>query len=429
MKFKKSTQILFASALILATGVAVYEGTIAPDRQAAKLLQQQVFNFEVDRVATLTVKTVERTLQFDRLPPEEDSTTPRWQFQAIEAAEKSEIQTDPIPAKEAYVSFLLDALVNARSDRTLTVTESELGEYGLDEPQAIVEVKLDDETTHQIQLGERDFSESLVYAIADVPTEETTDFSVLLVSTNLENGINRSLSEWQADEEETSEPQPTPAEDKATEETPPTPQPDASEPPPEASETETTSSEDAAIEETPPTPQPEASEPPPEASETETTPSEDKATEETPPTPQPGASEPPPEASETETTPSEDAAIEETPPTPEPEASEPPPEASETETTPSEDEATEETPPTPEPEASEPPPEASETETTPSEDEAIEATPPDTTETIPTEDEATEETEASSESEQTPEAQTPETTQNLEESGNSELPSEASSDP
>ena len=367
MKFKKSTQILFASALILATGVAVYEGTIAPDRQAAKLLQQQVFNFEVDRVATLTVKTVERTLQFDRLPPEEDSTTPRWQFQAIEAAEKSEIQKDPIPAKEAYVSFLLDALVNARSDRTLTVTESELGEYGLDEPQAIVEVKLDDETTHQIQLGERDFSESLVYAIADVPTEETTDFSVLLVSTNLENGINRSLSEWQADEEETSEPQPTPAEDKAT--------------------------------------------------------------EETPPTPQPGASEPPPEASETETTPSEDAAIEETPPTPEPEASEPPPEASETETTPSEDEATEETPPTPEPEASEPPPEASETETTPSEDEAIEATPPDTTETIPTEDEATEETEASSESEQTPEAQTPETTQNLEESGNSELPSEASSDP
>ena len=279
MKFKKSTQILFASALILATGVAVYEGTIAPDRQAAKLLQQQVFNFEVDRVTTLTVKTPERTLQFDRLPPEEDSTTPRWQFQAIEAAEKSEIQTDPIPAKEAYVSFLLDALVNARSDRTLTVTESELGEYGLDEPQAIVEVKLDDETTHQIQLGERDFSESLVYAIADVPTEETTDFSVLLVSTNLENGINRSLSEWQADEEETSEPQPTPAEDKATEETPPTPQPDASEPPPEASETETTSSEDAAIEETPPTPDTNTSEPPPDT--TETIPTEDEAIEET----------------------------------------------------------------------------------------------------------------------------------------------------
>ena len=299
MKFKKSTQILFASALILATGVAVYEGTIAPDRQAAKLLQQQVFNFEVDRVATLTVKTVERTLQFDRLPPEEDSTTPRWQFQAIEAAEKSEIQKDPIPAKEAYVSFLLDALVNARSDRTLTVTESELGEYGLDEPQAIVEVKLDDETTHQIQLGERDFSESLVYAIADVPTEETTDFSVLLVSTNLENGINRSLSEWQADEEETSEPQPTPAEDKATEETPPTPQPGASEPPPEASETETTPSEDAAIEETPPTPEPEASEPPPEASETETTPSEDEAIEATPP-------------DTTETIPTEDEATEET---------------------------------------------------------------------------------------------------------------------
>ena len=279
MKFKKSTQILFASALILATGVAVYEGTIAPDRQAAKLLQQQVFNFEVDRVTTLTVKTPERTLKFDRLPPEEDSTTPRWQFQVVEASDESEIQKDPIPAKEAYVSFLLDALVNARSDRTLTVTESELGEYGLDEPQAIVEVKLDDETTHQIQLGERDFSESLVYAIADVPTEETTDFSVLLVSTNLENGINRSLSEWQADEEETSEPQPTPAEDKATEETPPTPQPDASEPPPEASETETTSSEDAAIEETPPTPDTNTSEPPPDT--TETIPTEDEATEET----------------------------------------------------------------------------------------------------------------------------------------------------
>ena len=226
MKFKKSTQILFASALILATGVAVYEGTIAPDRQAAKLLQQQVFNFEVDRATTLTVETVDRTLKFDRLPPEDDSTTPRWQFQVVEASDESEIQPDPIPAKEAYVSFLLDALVNARSDRILTVTKSELGEYGLDEPQAIVEVTLDDETTHQIQLGERDFSESLVYAIADFPTEETTDLSVLLVSTNLENGINRSLSEWQADEEKTSEEpptEPTPSEDKATEETSPTP--------------------------------------------------------------------------------------------------------------------------------------------------------------------------------------------------------------
>ena len=367
MKFKKSTQILFASALILATGVAVYEGTIAPDRQAAKLLQQQVFNFEVDRVTTLTVKTPERTLKFDRLPPEEDSTTPRWQFQVVEASDESEIQKDPIPAKEAYVSFLLDALVNAKSDRILTVTQSELGEYGLDEPQAIVEVKLDDETPHQIQLGERDFSESLVYAIADIPTEETTDLSVLLVSTNLENGINRSLSEWQADEEETSKPQPTPAEDEATEETPPTPEPDAS--------------------------------------------------------------ESPPEDSDSQATPTEDEAIEETPPTPETDASESPPEDSDSQATPTEDEATEETPPTPEPDASELSPEASDSQATPTEDEAIEETPPDRTEATPTEDEATEEIEASSESEQTPETQTPETTPNPEESGNSELPSEASSEP
>ena len=380
MKFKKSTQILFASALILATGVAVYEGTIAPDRQAAKLLQQQVFNFEVDRVTTLTVKTPERTLKFDRLPPEEDSTTPRWQFQVVEASDESEIQKDPIPAKEAYVSFLLDALVNAKSDRILTVTQSELGEYGLDEPQAIVEVKLDDETPHQIQLGERDFSESLVYAIADIPTEETTDLSVLLVSTNLENGINRSLSEWQADEEETSKPQPTPAEDEATEETPPTPEPDASESPPEDSDSQATPAEDEAIEETPPTPDTDTSEPPPEDSDSEATPAEDKAIEETPPTPEPDVSEPPAEASDSEATPPKDAATEEN-------------------------------------------------QATPAEDEAIEETPPDRTEATPTEDEATEEIEASSESEQTPETQTPETTPNPEESGNSELPSEASSEP
>ncbi|MBE9040336.1 DUF4340 domain-containing protein [Oscillatoriales cyanobacterium LEGE 11467] len=272
MKFKKSTQILFAVALVLATGVAVYEGTIAPERQAAELQERQVFDFEVDRVTSLTVETPDRTLQFDRLPPEEDSTEFRWQFQVLEASDQSEIQKTPIPAKEAYVSFLSDALVNANSDRILSVAASELGEYGLDEPQAEIEVKLDDETIHQIQLGKRDFSESLVYAIADLPAEETTARSVLLVSTNLENSVNRSLSEWQSDREETPAPVVSPTPFKTSEpadtdanEIEVIPESEASPTPTNSEEIEATetieepleSTQTPEIETTEPTPQPE----------------------------------------------------------------------------------------------------------------------------------------------------------------------------
>ncbi|MDY6937437.1 MAG: DUF4340 domain-containing protein [Cyanobacteriota bacterium] len=335
MKFKKSTQILFASALVLAAGVAVYEGTIAPERQAAQLQQQQVFNFEIDRVVALTLETPDRTLQFERLPAEDEEniTEPRWEFQVVEAADESEIQKTPVLAKNAYILFLLDALTNAKSDRILSVAPNELGEYGLDEPQAKIDVKFEDEATAQIQLGKRDFSESFIYAIADSqtesPTESTaespTDLSVLLISTNIENGVNRSLSEWQADEEATQTPPATeakPADATSEGEANPESEPSPPSPDTEATETPPTNVEDGEATEN--LAEPQESEPPEASSETENQP-------ESIPNPEdPNAEEPTvPEAVETPSeTPNEPPPVETTEPTPESET----PETSEAET-------------------------------------------------------------------------------------------------
>jgi Domain of unknown function (DUF4340) len=206
MRFKRSTQILFASALVLATGIAVYEGTIVPDRQEQEIKQQQVFSFTDEQVKSLLLTTPDLILQFDRLPPQPNSIQPRWQFTILNSSQKSDLKdTKPQPANEAYVSFLIDLLVSAKSDRVLSVSPEKKPEYGLDRPQATIEVKLEGDRTHSMALGGRDFSANFLYAIADPPADAKANLSVLLVSSNFENGVNRPLSEWKAEPEKPKE--------------------------------------------------------------------------------------------------------------------------------------------------------------------------------------------------------------------------------
>ena len=109
------------------------------------------------------------------------------------------------PANDAYVSYLTNLLVTSGRDRALEVSPDQLSEYGLDRPQATVEIRLKSQQTHTLRLGSANFDRTSLYAQVD-PTQETADaIAVLLVPSDFENAINRSLTEWQAQNKEDAE--------------------------------------------------------------------------------------------------------------------------------------------------------------------------------------------------------------------------------
>lgn len=186
MKLKRSTLILLLLAVGLGGFVYFYEIQGATQRQEAKDEQQQIFSFREDQVQSLTVKNQDQILRFER---SNSSGTTKWQMKV----------PSNTPASDGSVAYLLDLLVNGKSDRTLQVPVTQLQEYGLQKPQTTVEVKLNNQKKHRLILGQPNFNSSFLYAQADPVSQPTGQVNVLLVSTNFENAVNRPLSEWQLD--------------------------------------------------------------------------------------------------------------------------------------------------------------------------------------------------------------------------------------
>ena len=199
MKLQRTTLILLLLAAGLGGFVYYYEIQGATQRQEAKEQQQQIFSFREDQVQSLTIKNKDQILRFER---SKGAGEPKWQM-------KSPSNT---PASDASVAYLLDLLVSGKSDRTLAVPVAQLQEYGLQEPQVTVEVKLNTQETHRLILGQPNFNRSFLYAQADPPVQPSGQVNVLLVSTNFENAVNRPLSEWkqnrQSQDRETTQPTP-----------------------------------------------------------------------------------------------------------------------------------------------------------------------------------------------------------------------------
>jgi Domain of unknown function (DUF4340) len=209
MKFKKSTVLLFASALVLGTSIFIYEVTIAPQMEANKLERQKVFDFEMAQVKSLTLETPERTLEFIRVQSQPESAEPKWEMKVLESSTKSELNDrNSIQANEAYVSFLISLLVNAQSDRQIPLSADRKVEYGLDKPQATIDFTLKNDKRYKLVLGKRDFSDNFLYAIANPPDDANAKLSAILLPINFENGINRPLSEWKAETETTEQTKP-----------------------------------------------------------------------------------------------------------------------------------------------------------------------------------------------------------------------------
>ncbi|WP_066378605.1 MULTISPECIES: DUF4340 domain-containing protein [unclassified Anabaena] len=183
MKLPRTTLILVLLALGLGGFVYFYEIQGATQRQEAKENKQQIFSFAEDDVQSLSIQTEKLTLNLERNP---QSSNPKWLL-------KSPVSE---PAHEPIVAYLTDLLVKGKSDRTLSVPANQAADFGLDQPQATININLKNQKTHQLILGKSDFNNRFVYAQADPNTQPDGNINVLLVSTDFNNAVNRELAEW-----------------------------------------------------------------------------------------------------------------------------------------------------------------------------------------------------------------------------------------
>lgn len=233
MKLQKTTWMLLIVALFLGGFVYFYEIVGTPQREAAKEAEKQLFSFEEDEIQRVNIYIGEDSLKFERVSEPE----PGWRM------------TEPkdVPASDPSVAFLLNLLVEGKSDRIIpNVSPENLKEYGLDQPQAMVTVRLKNDETHEILLGKADFNNSFLYAQIDPFSDKSQQSNVFLVPMDFEYAVNRPLSEWEQPQEtitEETESSDTESEESTSETAPATEEKEPSEsqaqPTPNNSDTET----------------------------------------------------------------------------------------------------------------------------------------------------------------------------------------------
>lgn len=210
MKFQATTIGLVAIAILLGGVVYFTESRNSSDPTAEEGAGGKIFSFEESQIQAFTVETPDQTISFEK------DDAGQWQMQEPEQG----------TASDAAVAYLLNLLTTGESDRTLTTTVSNTAEFGLDEPSATIDVELDNQETHQLILGTANFDGSAIYAQADPesnsestseqPAEteaeeaeiEEAEITVLQVSPDLQNAVNRPLEDWrsQTNPEATGEP-------------------------------------------------------------------------------------------------------------------------------------------------------------------------------------------------------------------------------
>jgi hypothetical protein len=186
MKLPKTTLILILLALGLGGFVYFHEIKNKTQPTVINTQKQKIFSFTAADVQSLTIKVKDTTLQIEK---RNTSEKPQWEI-------KSPISA---LANDAIVSYLMDLLVEGKSERTVLVTPSDLSEFGLDKPVATIDIKLKNQQSHQLILGKGDFNNQFLYAQAD----GNKNRNLLLVSKDFVNAVNRDISEWKQTAEKT----------------------------------------------------------------------------------------------------------------------------------------------------------------------------------------------------------------------------------
>ncbi|MBV6627734.1 MAG: DUF4340 domain-containing protein [Rivularia sp. (in: Bacteria)] len=198
MKLQRTTLVLVLLAILLGGFVYFYEFQWKSQQAEVKKKQQQLFSFKEDDVKNLKITTPSDTITLERAP-ESDKT--KW------------LMKSPVmgPANDGTVAYLLNLLETEKSERTLDSSASQLSEFGLKQPQATIDITLNNQKTHKLVLGNKpSFNNQLVYARKNLATKPDGSNEVILVSAKFENAVKRSLSEWKAVDNQEKTPSATP---------------------------------------------------------------------------------------------------------------------------------------------------------------------------------------------------------------------------
>ncbi|MEO1068337.1 MAG: DUF4340 domain-containing protein [Cyanobacteria bacterium J06638_6] len=185
MKFQRSTIILVGVAFLLGAGVLIAESqrTRAPESATQGESTEPILIFEETDVVTLVVDRGNETLIF------EQDNAGNWQM----------VEPEEALAEPGAIAFLLSRLNTDSPLQTVTMQPDQFTEFGFNAPEGIVTMTLQDGTEHELILGGPDFSGGANYAIVDPdpwPPETGQAASVLVVTRDVANGINRPLEEW-----------------------------------------------------------------------------------------------------------------------------------------------------------------------------------------------------------------------------------------
>ena len=200
MKLQKSTLALLIGAIALTFGVVVYETQVSSGPQAEDAEGERLFTrnqaFEETDVQRLTLTRGDETLVFEQNLDNPDIEI-SWRM----------VEPEATLAEPAAIAYLLNILTTDPSLQTLTATPEQLTQYGLDDPDATLELLLADETTHTVKVGGTDFSGDNRYVQVD--DGET----VYVVAGGITNGVERPVEEWiavtEAEDEDAAADEPT----------------------------------------------------------------------------------------------------------------------------------------------------------------------------------------------------------------------------
>ncbi|WP_414624922.1 DUF4340 domain-containing protein [Calothrix sp. CCY 0018] len=197
MKIQRTTLGLVLIAILLGGFVYFYEFHLKAQQEAVKKKQQQLFSFKEEDVKNLKITTPRESIALERSP---ESGKTKWLMKS----------PDNVPANDGTVAYLLSLLETENIERTLSAKPSQVSEFGLKQPQATIDITLNNQTDRKLILGKPTFDNRFLYAQNQFPTKPDGNFEVITVSKKFEDAINRSLSEWKAVDNNQITPSPTP---------------------------------------------------------------------------------------------------------------------------------------------------------------------------------------------------------------------------
>jgi len=168
---KKSTLIVVIVALVLAAFVYFYDSKHTPKTTASEDTSKPAFSVKSDDISSVTIHNAAQTVSLSKKGTDWDLTQP--------------VQTR---ADQTTVGGLISDLSSLQIQRSFVPTDN-LSKYGLANAGVKIEFRDKKGASHSVDLGDKDFSNSSVYALVDSSKQ------VDLLSTSLLDDATKPISQ------------------------------------------------------------------------------------------------------------------------------------------------------------------------------------------------------------------------------------------